>query len=115
MSVEKATTSEGRLSDEQVIEKALNAANSHKFKLRFNSEYEDSPLCRHYDTRRQAEVALLANFAFWTQCNRRQMWRLFKQSQLYRPELADYKEYRQNILNEAVDVVDETYDGNFAL
>jgi len=102
----------GQLSDGKLIKKARNAANGRRFSLRFDSEFEESALEREYDTQRQAEVALLANLAFWTDHDREQMWRIFERSALYRSEYESYPEYRRNIINEAIDLIDDTYEPN---
>lgn len=98
------------LSNEELIQKARDAANGRKFSLRFDSKFEDSPLQREYDNRRQAEVALLANLAFWTQKDPEQMWQLFKRSELYRPEIESDSAYREKILSQATELVDDVYD-----
>jgi len=65
------------LSDEQVLQRARSAENGRKFRLRFDRQYDDSTLQERYATRFKAEVALLANLAFWTGRDTEQMWRLF--------------------------------------
>lgn len=97
------------LSDEELLEKARNAANGRKFELRFSTEYEDPAIQRHYDSQRQAEVALLANLAFWSGCDKRQMWRLFQRSSLYREKLESFPDYRRKLLETATELVDDTY------
>lgn len=100
------------LTDKELIDKALHAANGDRFRLRFTSEYEESPLEDRYDTRRKAEVALLSNLAFWSQCNREQMWRVFQESSLYRPGLEEYPEYREDLLDQSTNLVDNWYSPN---
>lgn len=104
------TRSGSELSDEELIDKAKKAKNGERFELRFESEYDDPSLQERYDSRKQAEVALLANLAFWSGCDRQQMWRLFKESSQYRPELAKWPEYRRELLEEAISLVDDTYE-----
>lgn len=102
-----------QLTDTEVLTKALNAKNGQKFELRFTSSYEEPALQRKYQTRRQAEMALLTNLAFWTGCNQEQMWRLFKRSELYRQDREYDREYRRHLLNEATELVDDVYDLNY--
>lgn len=100
------------LTNDQLLNKAFNAANGRKFKLRFNNSYEDPALNRRYETRQQAEVALLANLAFWTGCDRERMWQLFQRSELYRPEEDQFPLYRQHLVDRAIEVIDDVYDPN---
>lgn len=99
--------------DKHLLQKARNAANGRKFCLRFDNPYRDSALEREYDTRWNAEVALLANLAFWTQRDPDQMWQLYKQSALYDEKSGMYDqfpEYKKGLIQEALDLTSEVYE-----
>jgi len=109
---ENGPTNPEALSDDQLLNKARHAANGRKFRLRFERPYEDSPLAERYETRRQAEIALMENLAFWTQRNTDRMWRLFKRSKLYDEKAETYREYpayRRALIKEALDLNSNVY------
>lgn len=100
------------LTDDQLLQKARNAANGHKFSTRFDKPYEGSVLETQYDTRWRAEVALMENLAFWTGRDRSRMWRLFTESALYeeRIDLYDqHPEHRRALIKKALDLNDSVY------
>ena len=70
----------GKLSDEQVLRHARNAANGDKFMRLWSGDWSD------YESRSEADFALLAILAFWTRGDRDQMDRLFRRSGLMRPK-----------------------------
>lgn len=110
--VHDAPNRDGALSDIEIIQKARTAENGRKFNLLFDEPYEDSILEQRYNTRWQAEVALLANFAFWTGRDRDQMWRLFKRSAIYHERIEIYREYpdyQEGLITEALELNQEVY------
>ncbi len=77
------------LSDEEVLEKARNAANGRKFrKLHDEGNWEGL----HYPSQSEADQAEMSILLFWTGGDPEQVLRIFEQSALYRPQgkAADY-------------------------
>lgn len=99
--------------DGELLDKAKHAANGVRFRQRFESSFEGTILEDWYDSRRQAEMALMANLAFWTRADRVRMQRLFERSTLHQtgPERED--EYLEDLVAEAVELVDDEYDPEF--
>lgn len=100
------------LDDEELLDLASEAKNGRQFRLRFENSYDSEALQRRYDSRRQAEIALLANLAFWTGHDRQRMWRLFERSEQYRERLEKFPEYREELLDEAIELVDDECFGS---
>lgn len=69
-----------RLSDDEVLEKAQNAANAEKFERLWAGS------TRNYRSHSEADLALCCLLAFWTGGDAQQIDRLFRQSGLYRPK-----------------------------
>lgn len=111
MAVTQDTTGNG-LGDDELIQMAKTAQNGTAFTPRFDRTYDSPALQREYETRRRAELALMANLAFWTNHDERQMWRLFQESELYRPKLEEVETYKKDLLETASELVgDEGYTG----
>ncbi len=75
-----------KLTDEEIIERACNAKNGEKFSLLWEGKWED--VVREdgsrYPTQSEADLALVAMLAFWTNGDAERMNELFEESGLYR-------------------------------
>jgi putative DNA primase/helicase len=94
------------LSDQAIIEKALNANDGGKFRRLWNgdiSEYDND------DSR--ADQALCFKLSFWTGKDSQRIDSLFRQSGLMR-EKWDRDDYRERTIQRAVDLTADTYSGN---
>lgn len=90
------------LSDSEVMEKAMNAANGAKFERLWGGNISA------YDSdESRADLAFVGLLAFWTQ-DYAQIERLWLQSGLYRKKL-DREDYRQRTINHALAHLSETY------
>jgi len=74
----ESKTGKSRLTNDEVIEKALSAKNSANFEKLWNGSIEG------YASNSEADAALLSHLAFWTNCDHKHMYDLFCQSGLYR-------------------------------
>jgi hypothetical protein len=89
------------LSDADVIARARDAANGHRFDALFNGDTNG-----HGGDDSAADLALLSHLAFWTQ-DESQLDRLFRRSGLYR-EKWERADYRQRTVTKALERT-ETY------
>lgn len=84
------------LSDSELIEKAMNAANGSTFKSLWNGDYTG------YPSQSEADQALCNLLAFWTNKDAARMDSLFRQSGLMRPKWANRQDYRNSTINSAI-------------
>lgn len=89
------------LTDEQVLEKAMNAKNGKKFKDLWGGEYGKS--------QSEADLALCSMLAFWCGGDTDQIDRLFRESALYR-EKWERDDYSERTMNMAVNGCREFYE-----
>lgn len=97
------------LTDDDVIRRASNAANSVKFRRLWGGDTSA------YDSRSDADMALCSLLAFWTAGDATQMDRLFRDSGLYRERwdevhFADGSTYGEKTIERAVSGTSEFYD-----
>lgn len=91
------------LDDEELLEKALNAANGDKFRQLWIGDTSG------YKSHSEADQALCNFLAFWTGGDEQQMERLFNQSGLVREKWQNRADYRQRTIREAVNGTTEFY------
>lgn len=84
------------LSDEEIIQKASNAANGGKFSALFNGEWES-----YYTSQSEADISLCSMLAFWCKKDPDMIDRLFRASGLYR-EKWEREDYRESTLANAI-------------
>jgi len=92
------TPSVSVLADEQVIEKAMAAANGDKFKLLWKGTWQDAG----YSSQSEADLALCTLLSFWSGRDKVQIDHLFKQSGLMRDKW-NRSDYRETTINKAVE------------
>lgn len=93
------------LTDEQVIEKALKAANGIDFALLWNGSTE-----KYGGDNSASDMALMNRLAFWTGGDREQMERLFSQSGLgKREKWIEREDYRERTIDRAIEDAREFY------
>jgi len=103
------------LDDDDLIQKAESAANSRKFTSLFESGWESRAVRRAYETRRCAELALVAHLMWWSRHDRDQVDRLFRRSALYREPYDDYPAYMRSLTRAASDLLgSHCYDPNYS-
>jgi putative DNA primase/helicase len=90
------------LSDDEVIEKALAAANGTRFSRLWNGDTQE------YGSHSEADLALCGMLAFWTGGDDARVDTLFRQSGLYR-EKWERKDYRNKTITEALSGKTEFY------
>ncbi len=90
------------LSDEEVIEKALNAVNGEKFALLYDGDISE------YPSQSEAELAFMTVLAFWCGGDEEQIERIYIGSGLYR-EKWNRPDYRKATLIKAVNGVKDFY------
>jgi primase-polymerase (primpol)-like protein len=76
------------LDDEEVLRKAMEAKNGHKFSDLWHGQWQS---CGYYKSHSEADLALCAMLAYWTNGNERQMDRLFRRSGLMRPKWDEFR------------------------
>jgi primase-polymerase (primpol)-like protein/energy-coupling factor transporter ATP-binding protein EcfA2 len=97
------------MSDQELLQKAKNAENGQKFRRLW-----DGDTSMHEDDHSRADLALMEFLAYWTQCDKQQMERLFSKSGLaQRDKWQDRDDYRQMTVQEAVDNCDTVYDPDY--
>lgn len=89
--------------DAVVVEKALEANNGEKFRALWNGDVSG------YRTGSEADLALCAILAFWTDGNAEQISRLFRESGLYRPKWENSETYRTATINKAISMARDEY------
>jgi primase-polymerase (primpol)-like protein len=88
--------SEVRMSDDELIEKAMNAANGEKFRALWQGDTSD------YPSHSEADQALCNMLAFWTGGDKQRIERLFNQSGLVRDKWRDREDYRDCTTQNAI-------------
>ncbi|MFD1562819.1 hypothetical protein ACFR99_04575 [Haloarchaeobius amylolyticus] len=101
--------SKARLSDDELLEKARNAANGEKFERLWNGSTVG------YTSQSEADMALCCLLAFWTGGHAGQMDRLFRRSKLNRPKwgeehYADGSTYGEKTIARAIAHTSEFYE-----
>lgn len=101
------------LDDEELLEKARNAANGEKFEQLWTGNTAG------YESHSEADMALCSLLAFWTGGDRSRIDRLFRQSGLMREKwdevhYADGSTYGEKTIERAVAVVSDYYDPDAA-
>lgn len=95
--------------DDELIEIAMNAENGEKFGRLWNGDYYG------YPSQSEADLALCRMLAFYTDCDSRQIDRLFRQSGLYRSKWdrrhhGDGRTYGVATIQKAIEATTETYN-----
>lgn len=83
----------GKLSDDEVLEKAKSAKNGRKFRELWGGKFPNS--------HSEADLALCSMLAFWCGGDGAQVDRIFRQSALYRKKW-ERKDYREGVINLAI-------------
>jgi len=105
-----SSTPQSRLSDEEVISKAMGAKHGKEFSLLWEGDTSQKK------SHSEADQALCNRLAFWTAKDRDQIDRLFRQSGLMRSkwdESRGDKTYGEMTIDSAISFVDDTYDPRF--
>jgi primase-polymerase (primpol)-like protein len=97
------------LSDEELLDRAMSAANGEKFRRLWNGRTTG------YDSHSEADMALCVLLAFWTGGDRGRIDRLFRESGLMREKwdeihYADGRTYGEGTIERALEVTDERYE-----
>lgn len=111
VSASTASTSPTGLGDEELLEKARNAANGEKFARLYRGTTSG------YASQSEADMALCSMLAFWTGGDAQQMDRLFRDSGLVREKwdevhFSDGATYGERTVERAIAGADAFYDGN---
>ncbi|WP_050049799.1 phage/plasmid primase, P4 family [Halostagnicola sp. A56] len=96
------------LTDEQIVQKAMNAENGDKFTRLWRGDSSG------YSSHSEADCALVSLLAFWSGGNRQQIDRLFRQSGLYR-EKWEREDYREATISRVLDGRTEFYEPSAAI
>ena len=88
-----------------LIEKAMNAANGHKFRLLWEGNWEG------YQSQSEADLALCSDLAFWTGGDAARIDSLFRQSGLYRDKW-ERNDYRSWTISKAIEGA-SSYDPSY--
>ena len=91
------------LTDEEVLEKAMNGRARRFVKLFRDGDFSD------YASQSEADLALCSMLAFWSNGDTDQIDRLFRQSALYRPKW-DRKDYSEHTMKMAINGCSEFYE-----
>lgn len=91
------------LRDEELIEKARNAANGDKFEALWNGDTTG------YPSHSEADQALCTLLAFWTGGDRQRIEQLFSQSGLVREKWQTRPDYRERTIHTAIQHCSEFY------
>ena len=91
------------LEDEELIERAMDAANGTKFEALWNGDISG------YDSHSEADQALCNMLAFWTGGDSQRINRLFEQSGLAREKWWDRPDYRERTIRKAIRGTNEFY------
>ncbi len=91
------------LTDEEIIEKASQAANGEKFKKLWAGDWQGA-----YNSHSEADEALCCHLAFWTGKDPDRIDNLFRKSGLYRQKW-DRADYRTDTITRAINRTQATY------
>ena len=98
-----------KLSDDELLELARNAENGEAFEKLWNGQWQET-----YASQSEADMALCCKLAFWSNKDKQQMDRLFRQSGLYREKWdtkhhANGATYGEETLKKAIEATENTY------
>lgn len=98
-----------KLTDEEVLEKALSAGDNGLFANLYEGNWQEK-----YGSQSEADMALCMKLAFWTAKDAEQMDRLFRESRLMRPKWdeahrSDGTTYGQETITKAIENTDQVY------
>ena len=99
-----AARADVQLSDEELLEKAMNAANGEKFERLWNGDIAG------YESHSEADQALCTLLAFWTGGDTQQIEALFGQSGLVREKWRNRPDYRERTIRNAIRGCSAFYD-----
>ncbi len=85
------------MDDKELLERAFDSKNGDKFKRLWEGDISG------YPSHSEADLALLSMLAFWTNCDRYRMERLFEKSGLVREKWRERKDYREMTIEKAVE------------
>jgi hypothetical protein len=100
---EKDSDNQGSLSDDQLIEKALKAADGGKFARLWAGQTDG------YASQSEADLALCTKLAFWTGKDAARMDALFRRSGLYREDKWEREDYREKTIAKAIAKTKDAY------
>jgi hypothetical protein len=95
------------IDDEKIIEKACAASNGDKFSELYAGKWE-----QNYKSQSEADQALCNHLAFWCNCDRDQIERIFCTSGLCRDKWENREDYRKSTIDNAIASCADTYKGN---
>jgi putative DNA primase/helicase len=98
-----------KLSDDELLNLAKNSDNGEAFEKLWNGQWQET-----YASQSEADMALCCKLAFWSNKDKQQMDRLFRQSGLYREKWdtkhhASGATYGEETLNKAIESTENTY------
>ncbi len=103
------------LGDEELIRKAKSAENGRKFQLLYDHGWDSKVVCRVYDKRRHARLALVNHLIWWARHDIGQVRRLFSQSALCPGDLTQYRQYFRSLVRAAASLLGtECYDPSYS-
>jgi ethanolamine ammonia-lyase small subunit len=106
---------ESVLNDEELLEKAENAANGRKFEILYNEGWNSQAVRQTYSEIRHAQLAIVVHLTWWARHDKDQVYRLFKQSALHDEEFTQHPDRFRDLVRSACDLLgEECYDPNFA-
>lgn len=91
------------MTEAELITKAMDAENGHKFADLFRGNWES-----YYSSQSEADFGFCCMLAFWTQKDIDMMDSIFRKSELYR-EKWEREDYRETTLKNAIGLTSETY------
>jgi primase-polymerase (primpol)-like protein len=95
---------ENTLSDDELLERARNAGNGHKFSRLWNGDTTG------YKSHSEADQALCNLLAFWTGGDKKRIEHLFSQSGLAREKWRERSDYRERTIRNAVQDATDYYE-----
>jgi hypothetical protein len=103
--IKQAKESKTHLEDEKLIQKATSAKNGDRFSQLYAGKWEGD-----YNSQSEADLAFCGLLAFWCNCAREQISRIFQASGLYRDKW-DRQDYRESTIDKAISERGDTYKG----
>lgn len=101
------------LEDQELVEKAKNAANGDLFTDLWEGHWRKHTHRWNGDTQSEADQSLMNMLAFWTQKDRQQIIRLFRQSGLGQREKANRDDYVEQTADKAIRDTNQVYDPEY--
>lgn len=97
------------LTDEELLERALESGDGEAFSLLWEGKWQDS-----FASQSEADLSLCCKLAFWSGKDKEQMDRLFRRSAMYRDKWdekhhASGATYGEETLNKAIEATETTY------